>query len=54
MANINVTFQQMEDASQRMKQEADDMQHKLDQLRSMVDNLVQDGYVTDKSSKRFD
>ncbi|MFE7506891.1 WXG100 family type VII secretion target [Promicromonospora sp. NPDC057488] len=54
MANINVTFQQMEDASQRIKQESDDMQAKLDQLRTLVDNLVQDGYVTDKSSKRFD
>lgn len=54
MANINVTFQQMEDAAQRMKQEAGDMQGKLTQLRSMVENLVQDGYVTDKSSKRFD
>lgn len=52
--NINVTYQDMEDASQRMKQEASDMQAKLDQLRNMVQNLVQDGYVTDKSSKRFD
>ncbi|GAB4086065.1 hypothetical protein GCM10028784_26950 [Myceligenerans cantabricum] len=54
MSNINVTFQEMEDAAQRMKQEASDMQAKLDQLRNMVQNLVQDGYVTDKSSKRFD
>ncbi|MBL0886558.1 WXG100 family type VII secretion target [Myceligenerans indicum] len=54
MPNINVTFQEMEDAAARMQQEAADMQGKLDQLRSMVDNLVQDGYVTDKSSKRFD
>lgn len=54
MPNINVTFQQMEDAAQRMQQEASDMQAKLDQLRNMVQNLVQDGYVTDKSSKRFD
>ena len=54
MANIKVTFQEMEDAAQRIKQESDDMRGKLDQLRSMVSNLVQDGYVTDKSSKRFD
>jgi WXG100 family type VII secretion target len=54
MANINVTFQQMEDASQTMSREASDMQNKLSQLRMMVENLVQDGYVTDKSSKAFD
>ena len=54
MANIKVTFQEMEDAAQRIKQESDDMRGKLDQLRSMVSNLVQDGYVTDQSSKRFD
>ena len=54
MANINVTFQQMEDAAQQMRREAADMQNKLNQLRVMVENLVQDGYVTDKSSKAFD
>lgn len=54
MANIKVTFQEMEDAAQRIKQESDDMRGKLDQLRSMVSNLVADGYVTDQSSKRFD
>lgn len=54
MANINVTFQDMEQAAQRMQQEAEDMRGKLDQLRAMVEHLVQDGYVTDKSSKRFE
>lgn len=52
--NMNVTYQDMRDASQRLKQEAQDMQGKLDQLRSMVQGLVADGYVTDKSSKKFD
>lgn len=54
MANINVTYDQMEDASRRLKQEATDMQGKLKQLNSMVDSLVADGYVTDRSSKKFD
>lgn len=54
MSNLNVTYSEMEDAASRMQQEASDMEAKLQQLRTMVSNLVADGYVTDQSSKRFD
>lgn len=53
MANVNVTFPQMQDAARRLgagRTEIDDL---LGQLSSLVDQLVQDGYVTDSSSVQF-
>jgi WXG100 family type VII secretion target len=53
MANVNVTYQQMKDAATKLNNgriEIDDM---LGQLKSLVDTLVAEGYVTDSSSKSF-
>lgn len=54
MANLNVTYQDMEDAAGRLTNGQHDIETKLGELKSLVDSLVNGGYVTDKSSKAFD
>ena len=53
MANVNVTYQEMRDASNRMTRGKEDISSKLTELQTMVNNLVNGGYVTDRSSKEF-
>ena len=53
MANVNVTYQQMEDAAGRLLNGRTEMDGMLGQLKSLVDQLVAEGYVTDSSSKSF-
>ena len=54
MANLNVTYQDMEDAAGRLTNGQNEIESKLSELKSLVDSLVSGGYVTDKSSKAFD
>lgn len=54
MANLNVTYQDMEDAAGRLTNGQNDIESKLTELKALVDSLVSGGYVTDKSSKAFD
>jgi WXG100 family type VII secretion target len=54
MPNVNVTFQEMQDAANRMTHAKEEMMSKLTELRNMVNSLVNGGYVTDSSSKQFD
>ncbi|WP_326552116.1 WXG100 family type VII secretion target [Micromonospora sp. NBC_01813] len=54
MANVNVTYQEMRDAANRLTRGKEKIMSKLVELRSMVNNLVDGGYVTDSSSKQFD
>ena len=53
MANVNVTYQQMEEAAGRLRNGRTEIDSMLSQLKSLVDQLVADGYVTDSSSKSF-
>ena len=53
MANVNVTYQQMEDAAGRLNNGRAEIDSMLGQLKSLVDQLVSEGYVTDSSSKSF-
>ena len=53
MANVNVTYQQMEDAAGRLTNGRTEIDGMLGQLQSLVEQLVADGYVTDSSSKNF-
>jgi WXG100 family type VII secretion target len=53
MANVNVTYQQMEEAAGRLNNGRTEIDGMLGQLKSLVDQLVSDGYVTDSSSKSF-
>jgi WXG100 family type VII secretion target len=54
MANVNVTYDEMRDAANRLTRGKEDITQKLTELRSMVNSLVNGGYVTDSSSKQFD
>lgn len=54
MANVNVTYQEMRDAANRLTRGKEEITSKLTELRNMVNSLVNGGYVTDSSSKEFD
>lgn len=54
MANLSVTFQDMEDGANRLTNGQHDIEAKLTELKALVHSLVTGGYVTDKSSKAFD
>ena len=53
MANVNVTYQEMEDAAGKLSAGQQDIESKLTDLKRLVDGLVNGGYVTDKSSVSF-
>ncbi|MCA0144343.1 WXG100 family type VII secretion target [Blastococcus sp. LR1] len=53
MANVNVTYQQMEEAAGRLTNGRTEIDGMLGQLQSLVEQLVADGYVTDSSSQAF-
>ena len=53
MANVNVTYQQMEDAAGRLTNGRTEIDGMLGQLQNLVEQLVADGYVTDSSSRNF-
>jgi WXG100 family type VII secretion target len=53
-SNVNVTYQEMRDAATRLTNGQSEIEQKLQELQSFVQNLVNSGYVTDASSKAFD
>ncbi|TNC48688.1 WXG100 family type VII secretion target [Mumia zhuanghuii] len=53
MANMNVTYAEMETAATKLTDGQTEIEGTLSKLKSLVDQLVSDGYVTDKSSKAF-
>lgn len=53
MANVNVTYQEMRDAANKLTTGQADIESKLSELKSLIDSLVSGGYVTDASSKSF-
>jgi WXG100 family type VII secretion target len=53
MANVNVTYEEMRDAANKLKSGEDEIRSKLESLHSMIQNLINEGYVTDSSSKKF-
>jgi WXG100 family type VII secretion target len=54
MANVNITYAEMEGAATQLRSNEQDMHDALVKLKGLIDNLVQSGYVTDSSSKKFD
>jgi len=52
--DLDVTYQDMHDAADRLIDAKDELLTKFDQLRSYVSDLVTDGYVTAASSSAFD
>jgi WXG100 family type VII secretion target len=53
MANVNVTYQDMTAAADRLVNGRQEIESMLSQLKRLVDDLVSAGYVTDSSSKQF-
>jgi WXG100 family type VII secretion target len=53
MANVNVTFQEMEAAATRLSVGRGEIEGQLGGLQRQVETLVSSGYVTDSSSGAF-
>lgn len=53
MANVNVTYDEMKAAGDRLRAGREEIEGNLQQLKRLVDDLVGGGYVTDTSSKAF-
>ena len=54
MANLNVTYDQMQSAATRLRNGQQDLESKLNELRSLVQQLVQNGLTTSRASGAFD
>ncbi|MEN3585935.1 MULTISPECIES: WXG100 family type VII secretion target [unclassified Streptomyces] len=52
--DLDVTYEEMREASRHVVREKERLQEKLDGLRKYINNLVQSGYVTKSSSQAFD
>jgi WXG100 family type VII secretion target len=53
MANVNVTYQEMQDAATRVNAGQQEIDSQLAQLKNLIDQLVSSGFVTDSASKMF-
>ena len=53
MANVNVTYQEMTDAANKLNAGKDEINQKLNELKSFIANLVSSGFVTDQASVKF-
>ncbi len=54
MPDVNVTYEQMESAAQRLNAGHEEITSQLTQLKSLIDELVTSGFVTDVASKAFE
>lgn len=54
MANLNVTYADMQAAAKQLQAGEQQIESDLARLKKLVDNLVAGGYVTDASSKQFE
>jgi WXG100 family type VII secretion target len=54
VANVNVTYAEMQSAASRLNAGEQQINGDLTNLQNMINNLVQSGYVTDTSSKQFE
>ncbi len=53
MANINVSYEELNSSAARLVAGRDDINAKLSELQSLIASLVSSGFVTDRSSKAF-
>ena len=53
MANVNVTYQQLQDQATKLANARTEIEGQLSALKSQVDSLVAEGFVTDTASKSF-
>ena len=54
MPKLNVTYGEMSDAATRMRNDKADIDSKIAECKSIVDQLTASGFVTDQASGRFD
>ena len=54
MANMNVTYEEMSDSASRMRNNKSDIDAKRTECKNIVDNLTNNGFVTDQASGKFD
>lgn len=54
MANLNITYAEMSDSATRMRNNKNDIDARLNECKSIVNNLTRSGFVTDQASGRFD
>ena len=53
MANINVSYDEMNQAANRRVTGREELESKLNELNAFIANLVSSGFVTDQASGRF-
>lgn len=54
MANLNVSYAELEAAGSRLDAGRGELESKLSELQRLIESLVTSGYVTDRSSKAFE
>lgn len=54
MANLNVTYDEMDQQATRLEQSRDSITQQLQQSQSQVQSLVSSGFVTDSASGAFE
>ena len=54
MANLNVTYDEMDDAARRLDSGRDQMTQLLTELKGLIDGLVASGFQTQSASGQFE
>ncbi len=53
MANVHVDYQQLQSSASQLQSGRQEVEAQLARLKSMIDNLVTSGFVTDQASGKF-
>ncbi|WP_017793150.1 WXG100 family type VII secretion target [Leucobacter salsicius] len=53
MANINVSYAEMEQAGTQLGSGREEISQKLQQMQQLINSLVSSGFVTDQASGKF-
>jgi WXG100 family type VII secretion target len=53
MANIHVDYQQLQTSATQLQTAQQEVEDQLNRLKTMIDNLVASGFVTDQASGKF-
>jgi WXG100 family type VII secretion target len=53
MPNVQVDYQQLQTSASQLATAQQDIEGSLGRLKSMIDNLVASGFVTDQASGKF-
>ncbi|MCA1704960.1 MAG: WXG100 family type VII secretion target [Actinobacteria bacterium] len=53
MANVHVDYEQLQSSASQLQNGKNEMEAQLGRLKTMIDNLVRSGFVTDQASGKF-